>query len=371
MAREGLLKDWNIFKEILLEAGMIPTFAPRADALIEAFCRTHNAWLLNSTDKIDSWNTRPTQIHRVTVHRNRNTLQLTLIDDTTGRFVFRTAAHEAFTFGGVHFPAINVDDTATEPLIAPDSRHAKVVFDGTLLVLALDASGSMLETNSYDGRPKSEHLNEVVKAAITRLRNSSIGEGLYIAILRFSDDVIPLRCSTGAVFASAHDWFANLSAFDYLHGVDPGQTNIRLALQRSKEAIQNTISDQASVAALADEWRAVVVLITDGMHYVARADGTCETDENVALQALDIHEGLTGLVGSRIDVGCVGIGTDVNLNLLVSIASPCTALQRGMARRAEIDKMLLDDRLCISVDSNSSQFGVAIRTFIDVASSSY
>jgi len=372
MARQGLATEWNTLLSALNDAGINPTFAPRADTLIGTFCRTNSAWLINSNDKIDSWNEneKPKQIHRAKVHRNRNSLQLALIDDATGRFIFRTSANESFEFGGIRFPDLNMHQAVVEPLIAADSQYASVAAEGTLLVLALDASGSMSERNSYDGRPKTEHLNEVVKSAIARLRNSRIGEGLYIAILRFENDVTPLLCSTGTMFSSVNDWFATLDTFDYLRGVTLGQTNIRLALQRSKELFQDTISDSDSVSALADNWRAALVLITDGNHYVQRDDGTYETEDNVAPQALNIHEGLSGLIGGRIDVGCVGIGTDVNRNLLVNIASPCTPTQHGMAARAGIRDLLVDDRLCILVDSKSDKFGVAIRTFIDVASGS-
>jgi len=372
MAGEGLATEWSALRSALAAAGIRPIFAARADVLIEAFCHTHGAWVINSSDKMDSWNTRPSQIHRARVHRNRSTLQLALIDDATGKFVFHTSAHEPFDFGGVRFPALNMQSTILEALIAPDSQYSAVAAEGTLLILALDASGSMSQTNSYDGRPKSDHLNEIVKSAITRLRNSRIAEGLYVAILRFENDVTPLLCSTGTVFASVNDWFATLGTFDYLQGITLEQTNIRLALQRSKELFQNTIADSDPVSALADSWRAAVVLITDGNHYVKRPDdsGTYETDADVGHQALDIHQGLSGLIGGRIDVGCVGIGTDVNQNLLVNIASQCTPTQRGMATRAGIGGLLLDDRLFIVVDSNNDKFGEAIRTFIDVASGS-
>ena len=369
MSREGLDTEWNALRSALNEAGINPTYAPRADSLIQAFCHTHDALVINSTDNIDSWKTKP-PIHRARVHRNRNTLQIALIDGLTAKFIFRTPAHEAFEFGGIKFPALNMQSTVLEPLIAPDTQYSSVAAEGTLLILALDASGSMGERNSYDGRTQTDHLNEVVKSAIARLRNSRIGEGLYIAVLRFENNVTPLLCSTGTIFSSVNDWFATLDNFDYLRGVTLGQTNIRLALQRSKELFQDTISDSDSVSALADSWRAALVLITDGNHYVQRDDGTYETEDDIAPQAVNIHGGLSGLIGGRIDVGCVGIGTDVNRNLLVNIASPCTPTQHGMAARAGIRDLLVDDRLCILVDSKRDDFGVAIRTFIDVASGS-
>ena len=54
-------------------------------------------------------------------------------------------------------------------------------------------------------------------------------------------------------------------------------------------------------------------------YHFSLPDGTSETDADVAPQALDIHQGLSGLIGSRIDVGCVGIGTDVNRSLLMNM----------------------------------------------------
>lgn len=377
IAREGLTTEWNAFRGALTVAGINPTFDPRADKPIQKFCRTHGAWVINFNDKIDSWNNPKPKIHRARVRPSGNTLQLALKDGATSAPVFHVSAHEPFDFGGLHFPALNMQTAVLEPLIAPDRQYSKnPPARGTLLVLALDASISMSQTTSYDGRPKSDHLNEVVKLAITRFRNSRIEEGMYVAILRFENDVTPMLCSTGTIFASVNDWFATLGTFDYLQGVTMGQTNIRLALQRSKELIQDTLADSDSINVLADRWGAAVVLITDGNHYVERDDGTYETDTDVALEALDIHQGVSGLqdvrlIGDRIDVGCVGIGADVNRNLLAHIASPCSPKQRVMAKHALIEKLLLGDRLFIAVDSKSDKFGEAIRAFIDVASGSY
>src|SRR6187401_887183 len=73
MAEAGLATEWNAFRGALTSACITPMFAPRADTLIEASCRTQGAWVINSGDKMDSWNTRPSQIHRARAHRNRNT----------------------------------------------------------------------------------------------------------------------------------------------------------------------------------------------------------------------------------------------------------------------------------------------------------
>lgn len=371
MDREGLGNDWARFVETLRYEGISPVYAPRADPLIERFCKEQSAALINSSDKMDSWNTRPTVVHRARAFRYRGGLYITLMDDLNGQFVMRAPAHEPFSFGVTSFPSLDPNTSILERPITSNQDENVAVAEGTLLVLALDASGSMTESNTYDGRAKSVHLNEVVKSAVTRLRNSKISDGLYVAVLRFENTVTPLRCPrTDTYFASIADWQATISEFDYLAGISPGQTNIRLALQRAKELIQETVADADSVSALADAWRATVILITDGLHYVERLDGTVETDKDVASAILSIHMGASDLIGSKIDVGCVGIGTDVNSAMLGTIASRCTPQQLKMARNAGIANLLVNNQLFIRVDSARPGFSDAIRSFIDVASAS-
>ena len=188
-------------------------------------------------------------------------------------------------------------------------------------------------------------------------------------MFRFENEVSPLLCpATGTVFASIFDWEKGIAKFDYLSGIRPGQTNIRLALQRSKELIQDTLLDKDAIRAIADDWRASVVLITDGRHYIQRPDGTLETEADVAGEAMNIHAGVTGLIDQKIVVGCVGIGTDVNANMLQNIASLCSDVQRQMVRGKPVEKLLRDGRLFITVDAGSSGFDEAIRAFIDCAS---
>lgn len=369
LAAEGLSSEWNTLKAAFAGAKIVPTFAPRADTHIEAYCNNEGAAVINAGDKMDSWNTRPSTVHRARLQRNRNALQLALVG-TNSQFIFSVPLHTPFELGGIGFPVLNSSPTAVEPLIAPDSQYTANTSEGTLLVLALDASGSMAERKSFDGRPKHAHLNDIVKQTITRLRNSSIADGLYVAILRFENDVTALPGPGGALFSSVHDWFAKLSEFDYLKGVTLGQTNIRLALQRTKELIQDTLADEDSMNQLADAWRASVVLITDGNHFVQRSDGTQETDNDVARQAFQIHEGMPHLLQGRLDIGCVGIGSDVNHNLLRNIASQCTPTQKRIASVIGLSNFLQDNRLFITVDSKDPKFGEAIRAFIDVASGS-
>lgn len=368
MSQAGLTDDWHLLRRSLKVAGHEPHFAPRADIPIEAHCKLMPAAVINSTDKMDSWNTRPQNVYRARVRREGSSLKIFLLDDRTAKRFVQYPGHEKFQFGGIDFPEVDSRGMNVDVVVAPDSEYLTRATEGVLLVFALDASISMLSTESFDGRPKCVHLNEVIKSTIERLHKSRVAEGLYLAILRFENDVTPLCCQGEAPFSSINDWYSTLNTFNYMSGVKPSTTNIRLALQRSKELIQDALSDSESVSELAEEWRAAVVLVTDGNHVVTRVDGSKETDTDVASSALEIHQGLSGLIGGRIDVGCVGIGDDINQDLLKAISSKCTTLQKGMASRARVKDKLIEERLFIIVDSNDGKFGEAIRSFIDVAS---
>lgn len=372
MSEHGVASDWKALVEALKAAGIVPVFAPHADPLIAQHCAANSAAVLNAGDKMDSWRVRPRTIHRARVQRSGAAAYISVIDDATSQLVVRARIDDAFSFGGQHFPALSEGSAGVAVPIAPYERPGNPP-EGTLLVFALDASASMASNTTFDGRTKIVHLNDIVKGVIARLRRSRIAEGLYIAVLRFENDVTPLAPRAlidEGTFAPVHEWFNMLDGFDYLKGVKLGHTNIRLALQRSKELIQDALADEQAER-LATAWRAAVVLVTDGNHVVQRSDGTTETDDDVAQQAVLIHEGAVDsplLIGGRIDVGCVGIGKDVNATLLGAIASHCTPVQKRMAALAGIGDRLVDGRLFLSVDSSDSRFHDAIRTFIDVAS---
>src|SRR4051794_14730553 len=136
MQQAGLEADWQRLQDAFKVANVSPIFAVRADAQIERYCREHGAGLINFTDKMDSWNTRPAIVHRARAYRVRSALHVTLFDDATGRFIFNAPAHEPFTFGNIRFPSLDPQQVVVERSIAADSGDATAVAEGTLLVLA-------------------------------------------------------------------------------------------------------------------------------------------------------------------------------------------------------------------------------------------
>jgi len=371
MKDEGLSTDWWQFKDALNKEGITAIFVPHADPHIQEYCKAYNAALLNSTDKINSWNIRPNIIHSARTKYLKGDVRIRLYNSADGDIVFICLAHESFAFGGIEFP--NLGNISPVREFITNEPSVGNMSEGTLLVLALDASQSMTN-EAFDGFPKSHHVNEIVKSTISTLRRSAIADGLYLAILRFENNVTYKKCpKKDTIFSSIYDWDETTKDFDYLSGIRPGQTNIRLALQRSKELFQDTLTEDDSISNLADYWRAIIVLITDGNHYIQRPDGTDETDADVAHEVVEIHSGVAAmtdvLIENRIMIGCVGIGTDINRKMLEGIASQRTAIQRQMAQSYNIDHLFEGEKLFINVDPKKSGFDKAIRAFIDLASS--
>ncbi len=369
MNEKGVGDDWLRLRAALQNAGIKPHYAPRADGPIEELCAQNGAALINAHDKIDSWRRKPKIIHRARVGRIKNKLQVEL-RDSRGQFVLTAPLGEPFAFGGMAFAPVGATEVTLETRLNRDEL-APSLAEATLLVFALDASGSMLQP-AHDGRTKSEVLNTLMIQTFDRLRKSRIGEALYIGVLTFTDDVTPISCpETGdAGFSSAATWADSGKSFDYMANVTPGLTNIRLALQRSKELIQDALFEGDTASEITDRWRAVIILVTDGIHAVRRTDGQPEADSDVVDELIDLDTGVGALIGSRIDVGCVGIGLDQNSDLLSKVASACTPKQRQIARISRVDDLLVNNSLFIKVDANDKRYEEAIRSFIDVVSGS-
>lgn len=369
MQEKGVGDDWFQLRAALHNVGIKPHYAPVADGPIEDFCANNGAALINAHDKIDSWRRKPKVIHRARVGRMRNKLQVELRDGR-GQFVLTALLGEPFAFGGMPFAPLGATEVSLETRLNRDEL-APSLAEATLLVFALDSSGSMTKP-AHDGRSKSEVLNKLMIQTFDRLRKSRIGDALYIAVLTFTDGVTAIPCpGTGdAGFSSAATWEESASSFNYMANVKPGLTNIRLALQRSKELIQDALFESETAAEIADRWRAVIILVTDGIHEICRADGERETDRDVINELIDLDTGVGALIGSRIDVGCVGIGLDQNSDLLSKVASACTPKQKQIARLSRVDDLLVNNSLFIKVDANDKRYEEAIRAFIDVASGS-
>lgn len=381
MSERGAADSWAKLESAIRASGIGMDFAPHADPVIQAYCNRTSAALINATDYLTSWRARgplPRAVHRARLV-NRNSGVSVELRDAKSKLLTHAPLPKFVTLGGATFSAPPEGET-TRRVLTRSSALQRRVTTGTLLVFVLDASISMSWDHTFDGRKKSEHLNDIMLECIRRLSVSVIKPGLYLSFIRFSDDVLPLASPAGTEFAHVDDWRRS-ERFDYLEGMPMARTNIRAALIRAKELVQDALGDSELLGRIAPEWRAVVVLVTDGRHEVTREDGSEEDDSDVAAAAEQIHLGVSHvydktdnqhirLKDSRITLGCVGIGTDLNDELLLNISSQCSENQKRMARTAQIERHLVAERLFIKVDSNSPTYADAVRAFVDVASSS-
>jgi hypothetical protein len=70
-------------------------------------------------------------------------------------------------------------------------------------VLALDASGSMDETDTYVGRTKHAHVNEILQITLQRLTKTQFASRLWVNSIAFSDEVVlrpPITLQTPSFF---------------------------------------------------------------------------------------------------------------------------------------------------------------------------
>jgi hypothetical protein len=357
--------DISSFKNLLgiLRRKNCVDSASHADPRIQQDCQNFSAPVINGGDKNDSWRGFIPKIIRCRVQRSQSkgvTVFLAAAGSSKKLMTFDAAG--AFQYVGMVFDALlDADRTASVgrnfaqlPRLKGTRPH------GNLLVLALDASGSMDETDTYDGRPKHEHVNEILHDTLQRLGQSSIASSLWICVLAFSDQVLEHPPDeSDAIFSSVGDWAG--STIDYLAGIERGYTNIRFALDRSADLIDGfRHSDVAR--ALAMRWdAATVVLLTDGVHNTC-VNGIFETASDI-----DDHVYATIRRSENVSFGFIGLGKSAKHDAMETWATRATDQQKEMAVQKKVP--LVGGSLYVKVDAKSEHLGYIIRSFIDIASS--
>lgn len=356
--------DLATFKQLtaaLVRKGCLAT-APHADPGIQRDCQQFAAPVINGGDKNDSWRGFIPQIIRCRSHRTRTkgvSVFLAQAGGTKKLMAFDASA--TFTYEGINFPELAGADATAEvgrnfaerPRLKGKSSH------GNLLVLALDASGSMDESDTHDGRPRHEHVNEILNNTLRRLRQTSIASRLWISVVVFSDQVVERSPEGDAVFSVVGDWAD--SNVNYLDGIERGYTNIRLALDRCADLIDGFRHSDVS-RDLAMNWdAATVVLLTDGEHYTP-VDGKFETATDI-----DDHVYSTIRRAEKVSFGFIGLGGGAKHDAMQTWATKATEQQTEMAKRMNIQ--LVGGSLYVKVDASNQNLDYVVRSFIDIASS--
>lgn len=267
-----------------------------------------------------------------------------------------------FRYEGISFTALTASGKGSEvgrnfaqrPQFKGNRRY------GHLLVLTLDASLSMDETDTYDGRPKHVHVNEILKESLRGLQKAGIASSLWVSVLAFSDEVVE---HTGdrydAVFSVLADWAE--TRIDYLDGIDRGLTNIRLALDYSADLIDGFRHSDVSEE-LAQRWEtATVVLLTDGRHET-QVNGRNEGPEDI-----DDHVDATINRSENVSFGFIGLGESACQESMHTWATKASEVQKQMAARKNVP--LVGESLYVQLNAKNDHLHEIIRSVIDVVSS--
>lgn len=349
----------------VLESASLVHMAPRADRGIQKACKEFDCPVINSSDNNDSWAFQPT-IFRCRFTVDRSTVFVARAHSRTK--ILQASVVESFEFRGVRFPAIAGSSDIESPVVSVPSIRPKVFTNGHLLVLALDASQSMDAEDTFDGKSRCYHVNDILKKSIEELGKSAIATQLYIAVLAFSSDVVALHADeTGSIFAPVRDWvkWLNNNPASYELKVDRAQTNIRLVLDRASDYIDHfRISEEAGQ--LARKWAsAAVVTISDGAHYLKSEESTEMSKDILG------HVFFTLNRSEDIAFAFVGIGAQADHDSMTAWASEATAQQKDLARGMSPPVQLVEDRLYVKVDSAEANMGRIVRSFVNVVSRRY
>jgi hypothetical protein len=299
----GHPQEANVFAALLqvLQKAELVNTAPRADTRIQQACKEFDCPVINTSDNNTSWTHKPT-IYRCRFTSNKASIYVTLAQSRDR--ILQALLDKSFFFRGLHFPvsATSIGDDEN-PIVEMPSFRRPPSQNGNLLVLALDASQSMDATDTYDGRSRAAHVNEVLRKSFEELNKSSIASTLYVAVLAFSSDVIPLSPhGEGSIFSPVRDWYSciNSGLAEYETYVERAQTNIRLALDRATDFIDRfRSSDEAPK--LARQWpSAAVVILTDGAHFLG-GPANPETSRDIlghVFHTLNRSEGISSLLSA-------------------------------------------------------------------------
>ncbi|MCS7243278.1 MAG: VWA domain-containing protein [Candidatus Calescibacterium sp.] len=199
-------------------------------------------------------------------------------------------------------------------LIRPEKWGA--IGEVELLIFMLDGSASMYETNTFDGRRKSDHLVNIVYDTLERLRASSRSNSFRASLVYFSDSVIVPKVD-GIPYYSLEEAINEIT--DPVIKMAGGGTSIANALNETSKIIDEFNRD----IGLPDEKHITVFLFTDGNENI-------KTTKDVINEALKIKS-------MGVTICCISLGNDCDEKLLVEISSVASLRQ---VKRMDLANML-------------------------------
>ena len=337
----------------------------KADEGISNECRQFNAPVINGGDKNDSWPAPVPRIFRCRLNTVKNNeLSIYVAPAGGGAKLFSGSLSPAFQFRGLTYGPL---EQSSAPPDIGISWAAPPVYKGrgkpgALLVLVLDASPSMDTRDTFDGRTRAAHVQEIVHETLSGLCTSRIGANVMIAVLSFSSEVAVVPATdAGYVFSSLKSW-SQVELPNYLQYVDRSGTNIRLALDKAADLIDGfRHSDVAQRLSLG--WNeASVVMLTDGAHLAGTSTEPEHSNDILA------HIFATLNRSENVSFGFIGLGEDADHGSLQGWSTLATPEQARVAQKKGVP--LETGRLYVKANIKDLDSRSLIRTFIDLASSS-
>jgi hypothetical protein len=368
----GVPEEWDTLTRLRVASRGAITMAPWADGPVLVSAEAAGGYVVLHGDRYKDVLAKRGKLPKmIRVLALGDQLSFTFVGDEARSFAIRIP--DTITLFGEHLRRRLNNGGSRAMEILPSENQLVQSLEARLIVFALDASGSMHRDEdgarqTYDGRRKSEHLSEVLRGVVERLKVSNVRNSFFVSLVNFAGApyVHTIRNAKMAHIGHAAEYILS-PRFDYRANVSGSGTNIARALEASVKLIDDVLSDPAN-GRLASEWHALIVLITDGQDTKSR-QAVIDFAATIAVER-------AALESRRIRLACVGIGNTSDIRLLTEIASEADATdldrfgKAGLRQHLQTAPGLTHPSLVIKVDATDKAYQELIRLFIDVVSHS-
>jgi len=377
LRRCGCTAEWKKLQRLADASNGRVCFQVQADPHLLAMadaCRKENAVVVNHTDRCKTWISQfPNGLPELVRVQYAAGL-LSLVFEKSSHCPISVPIDRGLKVYGVSLSedAANGADQGsarrTEKILASRDRTSRTL-RARLIVFVLDASGSMFNDadgacKTFDGRRKSAHLTEVFKDSVSRLARSKSSPSFYTGLVSFAGRASVVDVSGARMIHISHlNSHVSAPGFDYVAHAKGNGTDLSAALDSAVALIDGVLASP-DAKYIATRWSACIILITDALD-------SSETRVRETIARLGMTR--AGLSSGQIDIGCVGIGSDVRESLLIDIASCPSPATRQMLTKQGLDSRLLcrssgDPTLALKVSEKDASYPDVIRSFVDVVS---
>ena len=228
-----------------------------------------------------------------------------------------------------------------------------------LVAFVLDGSPSMEFTETPDGRPKADHLVDIVKAVLQRLHGSAVTASFRASFIYFNSQVHTEKDSERTYFTLDEALQRLQNPVEVMNRVNPrGGTAIADSLAKVRTEVLNSFR---AADDLPDKRYSTVFLFTDGKENVRSKEDVLEEAGKLKMEGVKI--------------ATISFGSDADVELLQNIASDLSEKQKMQLEFSRVinhlpnsEKMFIDGHAKGKITEEKAQ---AIRQFLDVLSRTY